>query len=127
MTHCNDDSNIGGGDGKPNIGGGDDRPTIYTDANSITVDVYDNLYRVSCGEKKQDIQFQSGTIDENGVNGLQNEALLAILIHRTKYLNSIFPCRENSIAITKMEEAKMWFDARTKDRQLRNVEGKYIK
>ena len=43
--------------------------------------------------------FQNGPVPENGVNGLTNEALLAILIHRTNILNEQFPCNENSEAI----------------------------
>lgn len=41
-----------------------------------------------------------------------------------KYLNAKFPCRENSIMITNIEEALMWNDKRTTDRLERNVEGK---
>ena len=44
-----------------------------------------------------------------------------------KYLNKDYPCRENAITITKLEEALMWQDARTKDRDGRGVEGKYQK
>ena len=38
-------------------------------------------------------------------------------------LNQKFPCRENSVAITKLDEALMWLDKRKKDREKRNVEG----
>jgi hypothetical protein len=38
-------------------------------------------------------------------------------------LNEAFPCRENALSITKIEEAIHWQDARTKDRQRRQVEG----
>ena len=69
------------------------------------------------------IDFQEGPINKHGVNGVQNEHLLAILIHRTKALNAKYPCRENAIAITKMEEALMWFEKRTSDRINRGVEG----
>ena len=41
-----------------------------------------------------------------------------------KYLNEKFPCRENAITITKLEEALMWQQKRTEDRIERNVEGK---
>ena len=34
-----------------------------------------------------------------------------------------FACRENSIAITKLEEALLWLNKRTQDRIARNVEG----
>lgn len=60
-------------------------------------------------------------------DGTTNEDLLKVLINRTQYLQSKFPCRENAIALTKMEEALMWFEKRTADRVARNVEGKHIK
>lgn len=60
-------------------------------------------------------------------DGTTNEDLLKVLINRTEFLNSEFPCRENSIAITKMQEALMWFEWRTCDRKARGVEGKHEK
>lgn len=89
-------------------------------------EVEGHLYNVLAGEGSQDISFQMGPVPENGVNGVTNEALLAILIHRTKFLNDKFPCRENALAITKMEEALTWFEKRTADRMERNVEGKEV-
>ena len=59
-----------------------------------------------------------------GVNGLSNEALLAILIDRMHgFCEGPFPCRENSIARTHLEEAMMWLQKRTRDRVQRGVEG----
>ena len=73
------------------------------------------------------IQFQNGPINEAGINGISNEALLAILIDRARgFQNGPFPCRENSIALTHLEEALMWYQKRTRDRQARGVEG-YLK
>ena len=43
-----------------------------------------------------------------------------------KYLNSKFPCRENAIVITKLQEALFWNDQRTLDRENRGVEGKNL-
>ena len=61
------------------------------------------------------------------VDGTTNEEVLAMLIDRMKYLQNMFPCRENAIVITKLEESLMWLEKRTKDRLNRGVEGKYIK
>ena len=36
-----------------------------------------------------------------------------------------FPCRENAISITKLEEAIMWQEKRTSERIKRGVEGKH--
>ena len=58
-------------------------------------------------------------------DGTTNEELLEVLIDRLNYLQSKFPCRENALAITKLEETLMWLNKRTADRMKRNVEGKY--
>lgn len=60
-------------------------------------------------------------------NGTTNEEVLEMLINRMNYLNSKFPCRENSIAITNLEQALMWLNKRTEDRKKRGVEGKHEK
>lgn len=57
-------------------------------------------------------------------DGTTNEEVLAVLIDRMNYLQRKFPCRENAIVITKLEESLMWLEKRTKDRKARGVEGK---
>lgn len=70
------------------------------------------------------VQFQKGPVGENGVNGCQQEDLLAIVIHRLQAFQSgEFRCRENDLALTKLEEAMHWLNARTSERQKRGVEG----
>jgi hypothetical protein len=59
-------------------------------------------------------------------DGTTNEELIEILINRIQYLNGKFPCRENSIALTKLDEALLWLNKRTSDRVKRYVEGKNI-
>ena len=59
-------------------------------------------------------------------NGTTNEELLAVLINRMKGLNDKFPCRQNALAITKLEEALFWLNNRTEERKARNVEGKHV-
>jgi hypothetical protein len=59
-------------------------------------------------------------------DGTTNEELIEILLDRMNYLQSKFPCRENAIAITKLDEALLWLNKRTSDRIKRNVEGKQI-
>jgi hypothetical protein len=34
-----------------------------------------------------------------------------------------FACRENAIALTKLDEALLWLDSRTREREAREVEG----
>lgn len=57
-------------------------------------------------------------------DGTTNEEVLAVLIDRMNYLQSKWPCRENAIVITKLEESLMWLNKRTEDRKQRGVEGK---
>jgi hypothetical protein len=59
-------------------------------------------------------------------DGTTNEELIEMLLDRMNYLQSKFPCRENAIAITKLDEALLWLNKRTSDRVKRNVEGKQI-
>jgi hypothetical protein len=59
-------------------------------------------------------------------DGTTNEELIEVLLDRMNYLQSKFPCRENALAITKLDEALMWLNKRTADRVKRNVEGKQI-
>lgn len=56
-------------------------------------------------------------------DGTTNEEVLAVLIDRLKFLGAKLPSRENSIAITKCEEALMWLEKRTSERKARGVEG----
>lgn len=71
------------------------------------------------------INFQNGPIKEVGeVNGVMNEDLIAIVIDRLQgFQESEFKCRENAIAITKLEESLLWLRKRTMDRERRGVLG----
>ena len=70
------------------------------------------------------ILFQNGPIGEQGVNGCHHEDLLAIVLDRLKaFQGGDYRCRENALAITKIEEAMHWLNHRTADRQKRGVEG----
>lgn len=51
--------------------------------------------------------------------------LISVAKHMLEYLNKDYPCRENAMTITKLDEALMWQEKRTKDRLARGVEGKY--
>ena len=71
-----------------------------------------------------DINFQNGPIQEAGVNGISGEALLAVVIDRLRSFQAgPFACRENALALTKLEESLMWLQKRTRDRLARGVEG----
>lgn len=67
--------------------------------------------------------IQSDPIGEVGVNGCQVVDMLEYVKCLFQSLNNEYPCRENSLTITKIEEAIHWQEARTKDRLNRQVEG----
>jgi hypothetical protein len=70
------------------------------------------------------IQFQNGPVREVGVNGISNEALLAVVEDRLLgFQSGEFACCENAVALTKIQEAMMWLQKRTRDRMARGVEG----
>ncbi len=71
-----------------------------------------------------DIKFQSGPLQEVGVNGCSIEDVIDVLTTRLEgFQNGPFRCRENALAITKLEEAKQWLLYRTSKRQAQGVEG----
>lgn len=70
------------------------------------------------------VRFQNGPIAEHGVNGITQEVLLAIVIDRLQSFQAgPFACRENALALTKLEEAQHWLFSRTLARMQRGVEG----
>lgn len=74
------------------------------------------------------IDFQEGPIKEVGINGVMNEDLIAMVITRLEHFNQTeFRCKENSMAITKLEEALLWLRKRTIGREKRGVEGTHEK
>jgi len=75
-----------------------------------------------------DIEFQNGPIAESGVNGLTQEVLLAICADRLRSFQAgPYACRENALALTKIEEAQHWLHSRTLARMQRGVEGTHAK
>jgi len=74
------------------------------------------------------INFQNGPIAEAGVNGLTHEALLAVVMDRMRSFQAgPYSCRENALALTKLEEAQLWLLQRTRGRMARGVEGTHAK
>lgn len=74
------------------------------------------------------ILFQNGPINEVGVNGVTHEALLAIVADRLRSFQAgPFSCRENALALTKIEEALHWLQQRTLRRMRAGVEGTHAK
>jgi len=69
------------------------------------------------------LSFYEMKEDGTKIDGVTNEEVIEVLIHRMRKLNDKLPCRENSIVITKLEECRFWLKKRTKDRIERKVEG----
>ena len=70
------------------------------------------------------LNFQDGPIKEVGINGVMDENLLAIVIDRlTGFQEGKYQCRENALALTRIQEALLWLNKRTADRSKRGVEG----
>ncbi len=67
--------------------------------------------------------IQNGPVKEQGVNGCQVDTLIEAAKLIVEGLNKNFPCRENAMVITKLDEALMWSEKRKSDRVKRNVEG----
>lgn len=71
-----------------------------------------------------ELLFQNGPINEVGVNGITQEVLLAIVADRLRSFQAgPYACRENALALTKIEEALHWLQQRTIARMRRGVEG----
>lgn len=65
-----------------------------------------------------------GTEDRVEPNGAFVEDVIAAACQRIEYYQrSGFSCRENALAITKLEEALHWLDARTQRRVAAQTEG----
>lgn len=70
------------------------------------------------------VHFQDGPVKEAGVNGCHQEDLIAIVIDRLQHFQKgEYACRENALALTKLEEAMHWLNHRTRARVDRGVEG----
>jgi hypothetical protein len=77
------------------------------------------------GSLRMLVLFQNGPIQEAGVNGITQEALLAIVIDRLRSFQAgPYPSPENKMAMGFCELALEQLQIRTKNRLARGVEGK---
>ena len=89
----------------------------------VRKDMIDNDSDLGIADYAQ-VHFQNGPIKEFGINGCHQEDLLRIVIHRLEgFQSGEFSCRENALALTKVQEALHWLEHRTADREARGVEG----
>ena len=84
----------------------------------------------SDGEMEQEVlhvRYQNGVVVDGEQNGAFVEDVIEAARQRLLFFNANpkFRCRENSLAITKLEEALQWLDWRTRQRDLQGVENSY--
>lgn len=99
---------------------------------------------INCNNKKDEQGNPTGgTVDATGItirwqdgplnrgekriepNGAFVEGVITAAKQRIEYFqeNGKFACRENALAITRLDEALHWLNHRTADREARGVEG----
>jgi hypothetical protein len=52
--------------------------------------------------------IQSGPINEFGINGCQIDDVIRWTRDKIQEFNKNYPCRENSLVVTKLDEALLW-------------------
>lgn len=101
---------------EPGTGGANHRYEIYEAA------------REGKTRRCTEINFQNGPIKEAGVNGITQEALLAITIDRLRSFQSgPYACDDNQNALNHCEDALKALQKRTVARIARGVEGTHEK
>ena len=71
-----------------------------------------------------DIKFQLGPRGEVGINGCCIREVIQVVVDRLEgFQQGQFKCRENALAITKLQEAQHWLAHRTEERVRRGVKG----
>ena len=75
------------------------------------------------GKEVLRVKFQTGGTATTERNGVFIEDLLIVAYSKLADYNRGLPCRENSLALTKIEEAIMWLANRKVERESRGVYG----
>lgn len=78
-----------------------------------------------------EIRWQNGPLgrgeERQEPNGAFVETVIAAAKQRIEYYQKAasgrFACRENAVAITKLDEALLWLNKRTQDREAQGIEG----
>ncbi len=108
---------------KPGQGGANHRYEITGFDTKTNVSAKDSE-GYETGFSRDIILFQNGPIKEFGVNGVTQEALLAIIMDRLKCFQSgPFACSDNAAALGHCEHALAYLQKRTRARIERGVEG----
>jgi len=102
--------------GIKNIGGFEVTGGVSNFGSNRPIFIFDEYNQIA-------FQIQNGPVKENGINGCQVDTIIETAKLIIEGLNKNFPCRENSMAITKLDEALLWLLKRKNDRVAREVEG----
>jgi len=78
---------------------------------------------VEVGDRWVKFTGQTGPVGEVGVNGCQIDDMIKFARMTVEAFNVKFPCRENALAITKLEEAELWLQRRKENRTSAKSEG----
>lgn len=74
-------------------------------------------------EFRQEIHFQNGSPLQGGVNGVSNEAIIAVILHRLTKQNENYPSPYNVLAIYLLQGALTALHNRVKDRESFGISG----
>ena len=85
--------------------------------------VADHYQQVINDETVLDVKFQTGGTATTERNGVFIEDLLIVAYAKLNEYDKQLPSRENSLALTKIEEAILWLTARKAERDFRGVYG----
>lgn len=102
--------------GVTNIGGFEVKRVVWKQPDGNFIEINDECNALT-------FKIQNGPVKEYGVNGCQVDTIIEAAKLIVEGLNKNFPCRENAMTITKLDEALMWSNKRKQDRINRNVEG----
>lgn len=103
------------------------KPEMFDESGAMYYQIFEHEIRpykyIYIRRDKNSITFnlQKGPTKENGVNGCQVDCIIEAARHMIFEANQAFPCRENAIAITKLEEAMLWLHKRKLDREYRGM------
>jgi hypothetical protein len=98
---------------------------VDEEGNPIGGAVWGTGLRIDWQNGPRGVDEETGELEP--ANGAFVEDAIFAAKQRLGFFNtSRYRCRENSLAITKLEEALHWLDHRRQDRAAREVEGQHI-
>jgi len=103
-----------------------EKPELFREDGSMHCEVFEKEYRpnyfIQIRQKESGVESISftmqkdGAVKEVGVNGCQVDVIISAAKLILEGLNEQFSCRENSLAITKLDEALLWLGLRKSNR-----------